>query len=65
VMAKKAMKDTRRNVASTMERLRGATRSDVEPDARRGAMSGLGGGSPADKEKLRKSLVLRGRKDAR
>jgi hypothetical protein len=60
--AKQTKEDPRRSVAATMQRLRGVSRSDLTPDAGRGSGSPLGDGSPADREKLRKSLTLRGRK---
>jgi hypothetical protein len=47
-----------------MDRLKGSSRSDVAPDAGREATSPLGMGSYS-KEKLRKSLTLRARKNER
>jgi hypothetical protein len=63
--AKAAKEDPRRSVSATMERLKGSSRSDLEPDRDREAGSPLGGGTGSDREKLRKTLTLRGRKDAR
>jgi hypothetical protein len=57
--------DTRRSVASTIDRLGGSSRSDLEPDAGKGGGSSLGSGTGSKKEELRRSLTLRGRKGER
>ena len=63
--AQPAKTDTRRSVEANMDRLKGSSRSDIADDGMRQSASPLGYGSGSDKEKLKRSLTLRGRKGER